>query len=223
MQEKAERSTGQMMMYIVRHGETEWNRLRRVQGHTDIELNDYGRRLARETAAGMEDVHLDLCFTSPLKRAKETALLVLGDRTIPVYDEPRIQEIGFGSYEGVQIGGEDEKSRLFARFFSDTGHYAAPEDGETVQMLYERTGDFLREMISREDLADKNILVSTHGAAMTALLNRIKGNLSVAHFWKDEVPPNCSVTIVRIENGKTEILKEGVIFYKEQVKKWKSV
>ena len=69
-------------------------------------------------------------------------------------------------------------------------------------MLYERTGDFLREMISREDLADKNILVSTHGAAMTALLNRIKGNLSVAHFWKDEVPPNCSVTIVRIENGK---------------------
>ena len=78
-----------MMMYIVRHGETEWNRLRRVQGHTDIELNDYGRRLARETAVGMEDVHLDLCFTSPLKRAKETALLVLGDRTIPVYDEPR--------------------------------------------------------------------------------------------------------------------------------------
>ena len=58
---------------------------------------------------------------------------------------------------------------------------------------------------------------------MTALLNRIKGNLSVEHFWKDEVPPNCSVTMVRIENGKTEILKEGVIFYKEQVKKWKTV
>lgn len=212
-----------MMMYIVRHGETDWNRERRVQGHTDIELNDYGRKLAEETAEGVRDIKLDLCFTSPLKRAKETAMIVLGGRQIPVYDEPRIQEICFGRYEGVKIGGEDEDSRAFDRFFSDTEHYTAPKDGETVHRLYERTGAFLQELETREDLADKSILVSTHGAAMTALLNQIKGNLSVAHFWKDEVPPNCSVTIVRIENGKTEILKEGLIFYKEQVKKWKTV
>lgn len=212
-----------MMMYIIRHGETDWNRMHRVQGHADIELNDYGRKLAKETAEGMRDVRLDLCFTSPLKRAKETALIVLGDKQIPVYDEPRIQEICFGRYEGVQIGAADEDSRAFGRFFSDTENYIAPEDGETVDRLYERTGDFLRELETRTDLADKSILVSTHGAAMTALLNRIKGNLSAAHFWKDEVPPNCSVTMVRIENGKAEILKEGVIFYKEQVKKWKTV
>ena len=212
-----------MIVYIVRHGETDWNRVRRVQGHTDIELNDYGRKLAEETAEGMKEIHLDLCFTSPLKRAKETALIVLGDRRIPVYDEPRIEEISFGRYEGVRIGGEDEDSRAFGRFFSDTAHYEAPADGETVRQLYERTGDFLHELETRKDLEDKSVLVSTHGAAMTALLNRIKGNLSVEHFWKDEVPPNCSVTMVRIENGKTEILKEGVIFYKEQVKKWKTV
>ena len=90
-----------MIVYIVRHGETDWNRVRRVQGHTDIELNDYGRKLAEETAEGMKEIRLDLCFTSPLKRAKETALIVLGDRQIPVYDEPRIEEISFGRYEGV--------------------------------------------------------------------------------------------------------------------------
>lgn len=118
-----------MIVYIVRHGETDWNRVRRVQGHTDIELNDYGRKLAEETAEGMKEIHLDLCFTSPLKRAKETALIVLGDRQIPVYDEPRIEEISFGRYEGVRIGGEDEDSRAFGRFFSDTAHYEAPADG----------------------------------------------------------------------------------------------
>ena len=75
-----------MIVYIVRHGETDWNRVRRVQGHTDIELNDYGRKLAEETAEGMKEIRLDLCFTSPLKRAKETALIVLGDRQIPVYE-----------------------------------------------------------------------------------------------------------------------------------------
>lgn len=212
-----------MIMYIVRHGETDWNRMHRVQGQTDIELNDYGRKLALETAEGMRDIRLDLCFTSPLKRARETALIILGDRKIPVCDDARIEEICFGKYEGVRIGEENEDSQAFGRFFSDTAHYAAPGDGETVGALYDRTGAFLQEMETRPDLADKNILVSTHGAAMTALLNRIRGNLSVADFWKDEVPPNCSVTMVRIENGKTEILKEGMIFYKEQVKKWKTV
>ena len=58
---------------------------------------------------------------------------------------------------------------------------------------------------------------------MTSLLNRIRGNLSTEHFWKDEVPPNCSVTLVEIKDGKAEILKEGMIFYKEKVKKWKTV
>ena len=124
-----------MMMYIVRHGETDWNRMRRVQGHTDIALNDYGRLLARETAEGMKGIHLDLCYTSPLSRARETAQIILGDRQIPVYDDPRIEEISFGRYEGLKIGGEDPQSRLFGRFFSDTGNYEAPDDAETVEEL----------------------------------------------------------------------------------------
>ena len=77
--------------------------------------------------------------------------------------------------------------------------------------------------MGREDLAGKSILVSTHGAAMTSLLNRIRGNLSVEHFWRDEVPPNCSITVVEINGSKAQIVKEGLIFYKEKVKKWKTV
>ena len=146
-------------------------------------------------------------------------------RSVPLYDEERIQEISFGRYEGLYCGGEDRDpdSEAFNRFFNDTGNYIPPEDAETIPQLYERTGSFLKEISEREDLADKNILVSTHGAAMTSLLNRIRGNLSVEHFWKDEVPPNCSVTMVEIKDGKARILKEGMIFYKEKVKKWKTV
>ena len=58
---------------------------------------------------------------------------------------------------------------------------------------------------------------------MAALLNRIKGNLSVADFWRDEVPPNCAVTEVAVRDGKPEIIREGVIYYKEKVSKWKAV
>ena len=214
-----------MMLYIVRHGETDWNRMKKVQGRTDIPLNDYGRHLAEETAEGMKEIRLDLAYTSPLRRARETAEILLAGRNIPLIDEERIQEISFGRYEGMYSGGDQRspESDAFNRFFSDTGNYVPPEDAETIPQLYERTGAFLAEMCAREDLADKNILVSTHGAAMTALLNRIKGSLSVEHFWQDEVPPNCSVTMVEIKEGKAESVREGVILYKEKVRRWKAV
>ena len=214
-----------MVLYIVRHGETDWNKEHRVQGHTDIPLNDYGRHLAEETAEGMRDFTIDLAFTSPLLRAKETARIILGDRDVPLIDEKRIEEISFGVYEGLYSTGEhrDPQSEAFSLFFSDTGRYRAPKGAETVEELYERTGDFLKELTKRQDLDGKHILISTHGAAMTAILNRIRGNVSVEHFWKNEVPPNCSVTVVKKDGGELRIIKEGMIFYHEKVKKWKTV
>ncbi len=59
-----------MVLYVVRHGETDWNKVKRVQGHTDIPLNEYGRHLARETAKGLKETRIDLAITSPLIRAK---------------------------------------------------------------------------------------------------------------------------------------------------------
>lgn len=67
-----------MLLYIVRHGETDWNKAGKVQGRTDIPLNERGRYLAEATAEGMKDVRIDFCYTSPLIRAKETARSYLG-------------------------------------------------------------------------------------------------------------------------------------------------
>lgn len=214
-----------MMLYIVRHGETGWNRISRVQGHTDVPLNDHGRRLAEETAEGMRDIPLDLGLTSPLSRAKETAEIILRGRNIPLLEDDRLMEIGFGSYEGLIHGGEDRdpRSPLFDLFFTDTYRYVPPEGAETLEQLYERTGDFLREMCQRKDLDGKNILVSTHGAAMTAMLNRIKNRMYTGNFWPGSVPPNCSVTMVEVKEGRMEIVKEGEIYYKEKVQNRKSV
>lgn len=215
-----------MMLYIVRHGETDWNRMRKVQGHTDIPLNDYGRHLAEETAEGMRDIRLDMAYTSPLLRAKETAQIILGSRKAPLIEEERLKELSFGSYEGLCCSGEHKEpgSDEFNRFFTDTENYIPPKNGETVERLYERTGDFLQEICLREaEFKEKNILVSTHGATMNALLNRVKGNVSVEEFWRDEVPPNCAVSMVEIRDGKMKIIREGVIFYKEKVRKWKAV
>ena len=85
-----------MKLYIIRHGETVWNTEGRLQGKEDIELNENGIRLAKVTAEAMRDIPFDLAITSPLKRARQTAELIVGDRKIPVIEDERIEEITFG-------------------------------------------------------------------------------------------------------------------------------
>ena len=70
-----------MKLYIIRHGQTEWNKQKRLQGRSDIPLNEYGIQLARETKAGLKDVKFDLAFTSPLQRAKKTAEILSKGKT----------------------------------------------------------------------------------------------------------------------------------------------
>ena len=90
-----------MKIYMMRHGETDWNIIKRLQGRSDIPLNEEGRRLARVTAEALADIPFTRIYTSPLLRAKETAMIIKGNRDIPVIEEERIQEISFGVYEGL--------------------------------------------------------------------------------------------------------------------------
>ena len=69
-----------MKIYMIRHGETDWNKKRKLQGQVDIPLNEFGKLLAKETAPALADVPFAVCYTSPLKRAAETARLALGGR-----------------------------------------------------------------------------------------------------------------------------------------------
>lgn len=211
-----------MRLYLVRHGETDWNRERRVQGHSDIPLNEYGRNLARQTAQGLKDTVFDLAYTSPLIRAKETAQIILQGRDVPLLEDDGIKELGFGSYEGMCCSGEHKapESDAFNKFFTDTARFVPGEGGESVAALLERSGAFLEKLYRDPKLQDKQILISTHGAAMTALLNCIRGRREVADFWNQGVPANCAITVVEVTDGVPEITAENLIYYKEPVRIW---
>ena len=132
-----------MRLYIIRHGETEWNHTFRLQGQTDIPLNENGRILAQVTARALQPIPFDLCISSPLKRAKETALLVLGGKDIPVITDARIQEIGFGTYEGRQV--RDAKGEItdpkFLHSFAIQANLS-PGGRRSISDLLARTGAF---------------------------------------------------------------------------------
>ena len=86
----------------MRHGKTDWNVKHKLQGKTDIPLNDEGRRMAENAGKQYSDIHFDVCYCSPLCRAKETAEIALKGRNIPIITDDRLQEMGFGVFEGTE-------------------------------------------------------------------------------------------------------------------------
>lgn len=203
-----------MKIYMIRHGETDWNTKRLLQGATDIPLNENGRALARETSKKLEDVSFDVIFSSPLSRAYETAEIMRGNRNIPIITDDRIKEICFGVFEGFCCGkeGYNIPDPNFPLFFSDPEKFVAGEGGETIIQLCERTTDFLKEIAGREEYQDKTVLVSTHGAAMRGLLSSLQIT-DLKDFWHGGVHKNCAVTILDVQNGEITILEENKVYY----------
>ena len=82
-----------MLIYVLRHGITQWNKLKKVQGAMDIPLAPEGIELAKRTGEALKDVPFDICFTSPLARARQTAHYVLGNRQIPVIEDKESRKL----------------------------------------------------------------------------------------------------------------------------------
>lgn len=204
-----------MKLYFIRHGETDWNVAKRFQGRADIPLNAEGRRLAQVTSEALKDVPFTRIYTSPLKRAYETAMIIKGERDIPVIEEPAIIEISFGEYEGLCAGkdGYNIPDAKFLYFLDKPEAYKPPKGAESIEELKKRTADFLENIVHNNSLENDTILVSTHGAALRGLLSYFRPT-SIDKFWQGGVHKNCAVTIVQVENGKACMIVEGKTYYR---------
>ena len=129
------------------------------------------------TGEKLKDVHFDLAIASPLKRAYETAGLVLGDRNIPILTDERIEEISFGEWEGLCCRRENYQipSKDFKQFFTDPFGYKPPKDGESIQQMIDRCGAFYEDLIHNPDYRNKTILIAAHGCSTRAFLYYIDG------------------------------------------------
>jgi len=94
--------TAMLRLLLVRHGESVWNEEERIQGQQDIPLSENGRRQAVALGERLRDVRIDACFSSPLKRATETAELILkaSGNSLPIVTLPELMERNFGEWEG---------------------------------------------------------------------------------------------------------------------------
>lgn len=202
-----------MLIYIVRHGETRSNAEGFLQGWTNDPLNENGRKLAAITGQGMKGIRFDACISSPLMRAKETAEIVLREsyNDIPVTFDERIKEINMGDWEGKRFrpGEREVDEHEIKMFFTNPFCFSGFPDGESIAQVCDRTQDFLKELISKDD--EKNYLVTTHGFALRAMLNFLYDDPS--DYWHGHVPYNCAVNIVEGKGGTGRLIADDRIYY----------
>lgn len=203
-----------MEIYIVRHGQTLWNQGKRLQGSTDIELNDNGRDLAVKTGIALKNTIIDVIYSSPLKRAYETASLIRGDRNIDIITDDRIRELSFGHFEGQSFSELIKDENLtFRHFFKQPHLYKPADDGESLEHLIERAGSFMQEVIEPLEKACERVMIVAHGALNKAIMSYIKKH-STEYFWSGGLQENCNVIIVDYTDGKYTIIDETRLFYK---------
>lgn len=170
------------MLYIMRHGSTDWNEMNRLQGQTDIPLNEKGRKMAESAREEYRSVHFDICYSSPLLRSKETADIITEGRGIPVLTDDRLKEMAFGVCEGIMDYRTDPDCPV-AKLFHDPQNYKDPPEGaESLDDLFTRTGSFLKEVIEPELDKGKDILIVGHGVMNMSIICQ-KRMIPRSRFW----------------------------------------
>ena len=197
-----------MFIYLTRHGETDWNKEGRIQGQADNRLNAYGREAALRTGKALEHIPLDAAFCSPLIRAEETAKIMIGERKIPLYQDARLMEIGFGVREGAFISEikRNPKDSCY-NFFEHPDQYCPPKGGESFEELFARSKAFIQECIFPLENQYRAILIVDHGALNRSILDPLCG-ICLKDFWKEEME-NCAVSRLLLEHGKLQVLERN--------------
>jgi broad specificity phosphatase PhoE len=149
---------------MARHGETDWNRDQRFQGHADPPLNELGREQAQALAEGLAGERLDAVYTSPLHRASETAAIVAARLGLEAEPLDGLREVDVGSWSGLTRTDVEQRFPDGYRRWLDFGH--GWDDGESYDDLGKRVLATLAELAARHP--GGRILVVTHGGPMRA-------------------------------------------------------
>jgi 2,3-bisphosphoglycerate-dependent phosphoglycerate mutase len=185
---------------LIRHGETDWNRDNRFQGHADPPLNDAGRAQARALAADLRRERFAALYTSPLRRAAETAAILAAELELESVPDDALKEVDVGSWSGLTR--EDVEARFpdgYARWL-EHGH--GWDDGETYDELGERVLSGLLEIGVRH--RDAAVAAVTHGGPIRSALAVAEGvpfeDARRSIHWIG----NCAVLRFAVRDGKLE-------------------
>ena len=197
--------TQSLDIYLVRHGQTQWNLEKRLQGATDNVLNETGRRQAAELAQRLAGVPFDHIYSSGLRRAQETATAIAG--ATPVTALPALNERSFGKFEGIF---EDQRdAALFAEFGKrGTVLDDSLDGGESLQSQADRVMTAVRQITARHTTG--SIAIVAHGGVNPLVLAALL-EIPVAEAVARIKQANDEVYLVRLRSGQPPSVWKQVI------------
>ena len=183
-----------MIIYLTRHGQTNLNKARLMQGLTDEPLNETGLAQARAMREKIGEVHFDAVYASPLNRAVMTGAIIGGVDPSEVITDPRIIEADFGVYEKKKYFSLGPAMTLY---WTLPEIFPAPKSVETTASLRERSSSFLREL---EEKNYGTVLIACHGGIMRALSGYLEDRKN-GLAWRPK-PHNCEVRVYETVDGR---------------------
>jgi 2,3-bisphosphoglycerate-dependent phosphoglycerate mutase len=198
-------------VYLIRHGETDWNYQGKLQGHTDIPLNKRGEDQALRLKEKLKDLNFSAIYSSDLSRARKTAIIALGSRDVKIMETSELRERNWGQLQGKNMG--EIKTFIKAHNLSTesltqkdylTAHW--PGDQETLFDVYNRFDNFIKSKTI--SCLGTNILLSSHGGVLRSVLFSL--NFTQGYRWE---VPNCACLQLRVyKDGKIEVVDYDTIY-----------
>ncbi len=181
---------------MARHGQTEWNAHRRFQGATDVGLSELGRRQAEALGRAMRGRRLAAVYSSPLRRAVETAEIALRGRAVPLTVLPELAELGVGEWEGRTVEEVSGQAGDPYQRWVEAPLDHPPPGGERLSDVSARVRRAVDHIHAVHDGAgdDAEVLIVAHGGVISVYACHLLG-LSLNRLWRLRVD-NASVTAV---------------------------
>jgi len=203
-----------LKLYLTRHGETEWNVEKRLQGWGDSPLTENGVARAHSFKELVADVKFDKIYASDQKRAVDTANIIKNNREIKVIELPELRELAFGDWEGRTVADiKSTESELFDIYLNDPLLYK-PNSGETISELFKRAEKALDKIVENEG---ENVLVVSHGVTIRAIITLLK-NLGIDDYKEIPVYPGASLNIFeKSENGWVGIVEGDISHFNDTI------
>ena len=181
---------------LIRHGETEWNRTGRFQGHSDIPLTENGILQAQALSRNLIMDRVDKIYASDLVRAMETARPLANRFGLDVEPDPALRELHFGAWEGRYFRDINaEYPDIMKRFYRDPENVEIPES-ESFTDFQQRVSGRVREIVNKWH--GKRIILVSHGAAIRILLADIL-SMPIRSVWHI-AQYNTAVNRIRFED-----------------------
>jgi broad specificity phosphatase PhoE len=188
---------------LARHGETDWNRDGRWQGHSDRSLDDAGREQARRLGAYLARVGVDLLYSSDLARARETAAAVEAATGLPIRIDPELREVDVGQLTGCSRAEVEARDPTWFREWS-AGTVTGYPDGETYLDVHRRSVRAFERIL---DEADGGTAVAVcHGGNIRAITLEVLGTPCPVERWRVAAVANCSITAVERRQGRVALV-----------------